>query len=354
MYAQIEKPKENKSRAVANSVAQKKSNGKQGFGFVDNCAEKIECNKVQKLANYSTSLPTQKKKNITGLQRASNAKVIKSAVQLWKKDGANWVMPNDEETKNDVMQEFNFNLRNGDGVTVELVKVAVIERMEKFFSMGGQPSNEIYGAEVYGGLVDERLLEEVALDAGIKFELGDERELGWSNKEFKSSFLSGVMKKINRILDSKPQNYLKPNKQVIKSAGHKDISSKIMDGNVPGRKYEGQKFALKGTGQHKLSSSDFEEIVELIELDWLSSISESTKVIRHDWQNITAKGAKYRNYQIQWGGSAVTIGAGKGDSSMSAVLVSEQLLNAGHPDLIAEVKKAHKLSYKEKKIVQLD
>ena len=36
MYAQVEKPKENKSRAVANSVAQKKSNVKQGFGFVDN------------------------------------------------------------------------------------------------------------------------------------------------------------------------------------------------------------------------------------------------------------------------------------------------------------------------------
>lgn len=36
MYAQMEKPKENKSRAIANSVAQKKSSEKQGFGFVDN------------------------------------------------------------------------------------------------------------------------------------------------------------------------------------------------------------------------------------------------------------------------------------------------------------------------------
>ena len=36
MYEQIEKPKENKSRAAANSVAQKNSNGKQAFGFVDN------------------------------------------------------------------------------------------------------------------------------------------------------------------------------------------------------------------------------------------------------------------------------------------------------------------------------
>ena len=38
MYEQVEKSKENKSRAVANSVTQKKNNGRQGFGFVDNRA----------------------------------------------------------------------------------------------------------------------------------------------------------------------------------------------------------------------------------------------------------------------------------------------------------------------------
>jgi hypothetical protein len=36
MYEQVEKPKGNNSKAVANSVAQKKSDGKQGFRFVDN------------------------------------------------------------------------------------------------------------------------------------------------------------------------------------------------------------------------------------------------------------------------------------------------------------------------------
>lgn len=41
MYAQKEKPKENKSKAVANSVGQKKSNVKQGFGFVDNRSESL-------------------------------------------------------------------------------------------------------------------------------------------------------------------------------------------------------------------------------------------------------------------------------------------------------------------------
>ncbi len=34
MHEQIEKPKENKSRAVANAVTQKKSKEKQEFGFL--------------------------------------------------------------------------------------------------------------------------------------------------------------------------------------------------------------------------------------------------------------------------------------------------------------------------------
>ena len=36
MYAKSEKPKENKSRAVANSVSQQKSRVRQGFGATDN------------------------------------------------------------------------------------------------------------------------------------------------------------------------------------------------------------------------------------------------------------------------------------------------------------------------------
>jgi hypothetical protein len=45
MYEQVEKSN-NKNRAVANSVAQKKSNEKQGFGFVDNRSESIAQRKI--------------------------------------------------------------------------------------------------------------------------------------------------------------------------------------------------------------------------------------------------------------------------------------------------------------------
>lgn len=55
MYEQLEKSKEHKSRAVYNSVAQKKSRVKQGFGFVDNRSEGISQGKRQK-ASHGSSL----------------------------------------------------------------------------------------------------------------------------------------------------------------------------------------------------------------------------------------------------------------------------------------------------------
>ncbi len=86
MYAQIEKSKENKSRAVANSVAQKKSNGMSGVGFVDNRPKLAQMKRLQELANNSPQnrqlvqrqkmanehagkkkQPIQKKENNTGL-----------------------------------------------------------------------------------------------------------------------------------------------------------------------------------------------------------------------------------------------------------------------------------------------
>jgi hypothetical protein len=66
MYAQVEKPKKSKSRAVANSVAQKKSNVKQGFGFVDNRPESIAQRKMQSIINSGFHDPIQLMKKWTG------------------------------------------------------------------------------------------------------------------------------------------------------------------------------------------------------------------------------------------------------------------------------------------------
>ena len=56
MYEQVEKPKENKNRAVANTVTQTKNSVKDGFGFVDNRQEYI----IQR-KNHSPSNNTDKK-----------------------------------------------------------------------------------------------------------------------------------------------------------------------------------------------------------------------------------------------------------------------------------------------------
>jgi hypothetical protein len=54
MYAQKEKPAENKSSAVAHSVAQKKNGGKQGFGFMDNRPEAAAQRKLQDLGEHNS------------------------------------------------------------------------------------------------------------------------------------------------------------------------------------------------------------------------------------------------------------------------------------------------------------
>lgn len=60
MYAQVEKPKENKSRAVANSVVQNKSSGKQGFGFLDNRPEAKTQNVLQLMMNDQRNVKNPK------------------------------------------------------------------------------------------------------------------------------------------------------------------------------------------------------------------------------------------------------------------------------------------------------
>lgn len=74
MYAHVNKTKENQSRAVATSISQKKNDGKQSFGFVDNRPENIA---LEKLLSGGASQAIQRMHH--------NATDIDSrAIQLWK------------------------------------------------------------------------------------------------------------------------------------------------------------------------------------------------------------------------------------------------------------------------------
>ena len=57
MYEKVEKPKGQKGKAAANSVAQKKNNVNQGFGFVDNRPESIgQAKQATQLMKRSTRM----------------------------------------------------------------------------------------------------------------------------------------------------------------------------------------------------------------------------------------------------------------------------------------------------------
>jgi len=85
MYEQVEKPKENKSRAVANSVTQKKSNVKQGFGFVDNRPEAIVQKKQKELNAFykknRNNLLSTNSGEISSIQRMSVPAITGKVIQ---------------------------------------------------------------------------------------------------------------------------------------------------------------------------------------------------------------------------------------------------------------------------------
>jgi hypothetical protein len=83
MYEQVEKPKENKSRAVANSVAQRKSKVKQGFGFVDNRPESKKANQLRAHHTHESTLQAmfRVKTGKTTKVNSNNEVILKDALE---------------------------------------------------------------------------------------------------------------------------------------------------------------------------------------------------------------------------------------------------------------------------------
>lgn len=84
MYAQVEKSKENRSRAVANSFGQKKNNGRESFGIVDNrpgaLPIKSEKNPIQKfttITHQQAAIQRVRAKKTTETQEEYDAKLDK-------------------------------------------------------------------------------------------------------------------------------------------------------------------------------------------------------------------------------------------------------------------------------------
>ena len=93
MYEQVEKPKENKCRTVANSAAQKKSKGRQGIGLVDNRTEAVTQRKLQVNPKNMEQkmIPIQSKETHNGIQHdlKSNIKHIAERNIVQRKNAVN-------------------------------------------------------------------------------------------------------------------------------------------------------------------------------------------------------------------------------------------------------------------------
>ena len=120
MYAQVEKAKENRSRAVANSISQNKSNTKQGFGFENNrhgltsnsnqqfVAIEEGQNKPQQIDVGKVSVVQQK---ILGFKKDENEKeeiTTNDLTAIWSQSLENYIerpqeWGGDEQKKNDAL-----------------------------------------------------------------------------------------------------------------------------------------------------------------------------------------------------------------------------------------------------------
>ena len=102
MYAQVEKSKDNKNRSVANSVGQKKSDGKQGFGFVDNRPVSV----VQRKSQDITEVATNRNPSSMLLQ-------LKAGVESFSVD---WKKHTDNDENNAAFWiDYKAKFKNGDG-----------------------------------------------------------------------------------------------------------------------------------------------------------------------------------------------------------------------------------------------
>jgi hypothetical protein len=123
MYAQVEKPKENsfptkrqESRAVANSVAQKKSDGKQGFGFVDNRIESVVQRKLQSMMRHGMvqrqplALADRPWEEIEELKATFGSEAVLSG------------KTNNIPTREQIMQDIPQPMTEGGGIVIEEVQ----------------------------------------------------------------------------------------------------------------------------------------------------------------------------------------------------------------------------------------
>jgi len=143
MYAQVDKQKDNKSRGVANSVTQKKSNVKQGFGFVDNRTQPLSTTILKKynVVQSKGTLPIQLYATFDDVKKEGE-KILKSNPELIDEETAQQKAP----IQNKVVQRLiNAPISLGNPYTFQVVPAdigtgtATTPGTRAFVNGGGAP-----------------------------------------------------------------------------------------------------------------------------------------------------------------------------------------------------------------------
>jgi hypothetical protein len=144
MYEQVQKPKENKSRAVANSVGQKKSNVRQGFRFENNRQEAWNQNEIQRKIENS---PTQ----YEGINTNNRELIVQRTSWSWVE--GTWVAQDEDEPQTAMPdRDGAYDWETIDTGVVEDVDVAQAPLPEGYVSPYMDQINK-YDSELNGAVV---------------------------------------------------------------------------------------------------------------------------------------------------------------------------------------------------------
>lgn len=154
MYEQVDKQKENKSKSIANSIVQKKSDVRQGFGFVDNRPKVIAQKNPKWMAN-----------DLQGDNNTAQQQPIQ--MMIWTFNDSRWTPTNWESvdyqkmpkgakpegtTYDDASETFTYPAEEEKEVVDDsLAGVAKRERIQPFLDLIGHLAAENDGSTSKGG-----------------------------------------------------------------------------------------------------------------------------------------------------------------------------------------------------------
>jgi len=220
MYERVEKPKENKSRAVANSVAQKKSKKQQGFGFVDNREKTIMQMHLENGSRIYEGLGSQIIQRGCGMSQEAEGETTKTAIEKLKEeyDKQRYYHGTSEEHQNSIRQHGMTQDKKGEGAT-KVVEGKVSEvfkdnaKRHHFMTQDKKQAASYANTQTHGS---PRLVRVVAPNATLELDPD-------SGKKNTTAFRTSDEIPMERIRKSKALRFTDLSKEVqqdlMKSAG---------------------------------------------------------------------------------------------------------------------------------------